>query len=55
MEGPLRHRRPWYLLFWAILGLGLIYGLHRCQRFWQVDACLDSGGRWNYEVGHCEH
>jgi hypothetical protein len=26
----------------------------RIKRFFQIDSCLDSGGRWNYETGQCE-
>ncbi|MFC5270591.1 hypothetical protein [Adhaeribacter terreus] len=23
--------------------------------FWAIDACLDKGGRWNYETKKCEY
>jgi hypothetical protein len=52
---PYPPRRSWFWLLWVVLGVLVIFGLHRCRRFWQIDACLDGGGRWNYQEGHCEH
>jgi hypothetical protein len=26
----------------------------RIKRFFKIDSCLDSGGRWNYKTGQCE-
>jgi hypothetical protein len=23
--------------------------------FWEIDGCLDRGGRWNYGTGTCEY
>jgi FtsZ-interacting cell division protein ZipA len=34
----------------AIIGIGMW-----CNRFMEIDKCLDSGGRWNYETNECEH
>jgi hypothetical protein len=25
------------------------------RQFFQIDGCLDSGGRWNYDSGVCEY
>ena len=33
-----------------ILGLWVRHG-----EFWAVDACLDSGGAWDYEAKECRH
>jgi hypothetical protein len=33
----------------VLLAFGLWF-----RRFMQVDACLDSGGRWNYDSNICE-
>jgi uncharacterized membrane protein YoaK (UPF0700 family) len=32
----------------ALLGIGR-------TEFWEIDSCLDSGGRYNYELKLCEH
>lgn len=34
----------------VIVILPLLYG---CE-FWEVDECLDRGGKWNYDDGVCE-
>lgn len=34
----------------VIVILPLLYG---CE-FWEVDKCLDRGGKWNYDDGVCE-
>lgn len=26
----------------------------KVKRFFEIDSCLDSGGRWNYEMNYCE-
>jgi len=31
----------------------LLLSLSACE-FWEVDKCLDRGGRWNYEKEVCE-
>lgn len=36
------------------LGVLLLVWPH-VRLFFQVDACLDSGGRWNHATGSCEH
>jgi hypothetical protein len=33
----------------------LIYGINWTKRFFQIDSCLDKGGRWNYELNECEN
>ena len=33
-----------------LLGLWMNYG-----EFWKVDACLDSGGAWDYSAKECRH
>ncbi len=40
----------------AILTISLI-GLFALEHtvYWKVDSCLDSGGRYSYEQGRCEH
>jgi len=32
----------------------LIFGINWAKRFFQIDSCLDRGGRWNYELNECE-
>lgn len=34
-----------------VIILILILPIRRC---WDIDACVDRGGRWNYETGKCE-
>jgi hypothetical protein len=42
-------------LFFVILYLGLLFYAHGFHpRFLDVDRCLDSGGKWNYEKNACE-
>lgn len=58
--GP-RHRRPG---FWTRLGaVGLmalafvliaVFALPYLKRAFNVDSCLDAGGRWNHEHTRCE-
>jgi len=36
-----------------ISGIGL-FALENTE-YWKVDSCLDSGGRYDYEQGKCEH
>lgn len=40
----------------SVLGfsLVLILGIKWTKRFFQIDKCLDSGGKWNYELNRCE-
>jgi type II secretory pathway component PulK len=37
----------------AVLALGTIVAL-ALRDYFTVDACLDSGGRWNDELRNCE-
>ena len=34
--------------------LVILLALSSCE-FWEVDKCLDKGGRWNYETKECEY
>lgn len=36
------------------VALILILGVLWIVRYMQIDACLDNGGRWNYELNECE-
>jgi hypothetical protein len=40
-------------LLLAILVFVAVYG-QRIARFLEIDACLDAGGRWDYEECRCE-
>lgn len=33
----------------------LVFVFFRINRFLEIDSCLDSGGRWNYETNQCEY
>jgi hypothetical protein len=37
-----------------ILGIALIFGVIYIKQFFQIDSCLDSGGKWNYDTKKCE-
>lgn len=37
----------------AIIGL-TAFGYLKVTHFFEIDACLDKGGRWNYELEKCE-
>ena len=39
----------------AFLAAALLLARPHAQRFLAVDACLDSGGSFNYKVGTCDH
>ena len=44
------------ILVSGAVGVALIAGLWLWEnRFFGIDACLDSGGCWNYEANECEH
>jgi hypothetical protein len=47
-------RRVILLIAALVLGLALLLW-PRVRLFFQVDACLDAGGRWNHERAACEH
>ena len=38
----------------AIFLIVLALTLSSCE-FWEVDKCLDRGGRWNHETKECEY
>jgi len=42
----------WLLIIGGIIAL--ILGTKWINRFFQIDSCLDRGGRWNYELNECE-
>jgi len=42
------------IIFVIGISIALIFGIKWTQRFFQVDSCLDSGGKWNYELNECE-
>ena len=42
----------WLLIIGGIIAL--IFGAKWINRFFQIDSCLDGGGRWNYELNECE-
>jgi hypothetical protein len=43
--------KKWVWLFLLLISLGGVYWyLHREL---QIDSCLDSGGKWDYELGEC--
>jgi hypothetical protein len=40
----------------VILYFGVLFVAHGGNRdFLAIDACLDSGGKWNYPARTCEH
>lgn len=47
-----------YLGICSLIGLllsGVLMGSSAFSDFFQVDRCLDSGGRYNYEANTCEN
>ncbi|MGE0755254.1 MAG: hypothetical protein AB7L92_08870 [Alphaproteobacteria bacterium] len=47
-------RREWKIrIGWLFMGLAL-GSIPSCVTFWEVDSCLDQGGRWNYQLEQCE-
>jgi len=47
-------RKKRILIVILIVALALILFFY-IRDFMIIDKCLDSGGRWNYEEGKCEH
>ncbi len=48
-------RKTFKILAIVLLCIVLIFfGYIKVTHFFEVDACLDSGGRWNYEKNECE-
>ena len=43
-------------VFAALVTIGVMAPAYRAEiaKFFEVDRCLDAGGRWNYESGSCE-
>jgi hypothetical protein len=37
-----------------VISLISIFGIKWAIRFFQIDKCLDKGGKWNYELNRCE-
>lgn len=46
--------KPRTLIFTALLVSIGIFGFRTVREFLKSDKCLDSGGRWNYELDICE-
>ncbi len=48
--------RKLIIIILLIIGIiiTLIIGIKWTKRFFQIDSCLESGGRWNYELNECE-
>ena len=42
------------LVFGLALIMVSIFGIIRIKRFLQIDACLDKGGKWDYNLNKCE-
>ena len=46
-------------VFWIALGLGtllLLISLFIASfGYFDIDKCLDSGGRWNSDISHCDY
>ena len=42
-------------LFVALIGIGLVIASAKIKELIDIDRCLDSGGKWNYETKKCEH
>ena len=40
----------------SLIGIivALFYGVNWTKQFFQIDACLDGGGSWNYELNRCD-
>jgi hypothetical protein len=41
------------IITFAIIAL-TAFGYFKVTHFFEIDACLDKGGRWNYELEKCE-
>ncbi|HET7576962.1 MAG TPA: hypothetical protein VFK19_10435 [Sphingomicrobium sp.] len=50
----IRRAIPLFLGVIFIGAVGLILWM-RYGEFWKVDACLDSGGAWDYSAKECRH
>ena len=46
-----------FVILVLVIGIiiALLYSANWTKRFFQIDACLDSGGRWNYEQNKCDY
>ena len=38
----------------ALFSALIYFGYPKAKRFFEIDACLDKGGVWNYELEKCE-
>jgi len=47
-------RKPIIIVLIIGIVIILIFGINWTKRFFQIDSCLDRGGRWNYELNECE-
>ncbi len=32
----------------------LLFGYFKIKRYFEIDSCLDKGGKWNYQTCKCE-
>lgn len=47
-------RKLFKIVFIIGIVIILIFGAIWIKRFFQIDSCLDCGGKWNYELNKCE-
>lgn len=50
-----RSRRSGILALWFLAAGAILVGRVGYAEFWQVDFCMDSGGRYNDETKSCEY
>ncbi len=43
-----------FLIIWGIHSLVIWIVLDFDPYFWQIDGCLDGGGRWNDAINQCD-
>jgi hypothetical protein len=42
------------IVFLTGMAIFVVFGILWIKRFFQIDSCLDKGGKWNYELKKCE-
>lgn len=47
-------RKKYLLILLVALTSLLAYGYLRESNFFEIDTCLDCGGRWNYQTEECD-
>jgi len=50
----MRQASKFFLLLLLMAAL-MAFSMLKLKRWLDIDACLDSGGRWNYEENRCEY